>query len=188
MKLRYRMTSLALVVGLTGCATAFNHTKVSDDRAYAWGERIALAQECANAGYLDTNLALEFGYTVKQYLGATVYDRNLPPQGFNATIEKFTAYSAEEIRHECAPVHQGILGLMPSIREEHAKALAWKNQPLPTYTPIQIPTYTPPYSTTPSIPQVTFGLDQNSTDHYLIQTPQGQRQCAVFDSGVVNCN
>ena len=185
MKFKYRMTSLALVIGLTGCATAFNHTKVSDEQAYRYGQQVAFAKVCVNAGYVKVETGKAFIDSMNQLLRITVHDNSQVHAGHDTAMA--SPPTVEQIRAECSTAESLLVERIRVNSQEYTKALAWQAQPVPTYTPTTAtPTYTP--ATAPSTPQVTFGEEQKGTDHYLINTKDGQKMCSVAGSGYVNCD
>lgn len=191
-----RVVVLSGLVLLGGCASMVGSYQINDESVISQAQLASAVSYCGLQGKISKDAVSEFEQAMERLHSVSTYNKDLYAQAYRDGQEKFKDLTTEEQVKSCSEgasmLPLGITHLntlytniiqarsveMNSIGQSIAAFGNSINQNAPRPVPY---TYTPPQTQG-------FTPQSDDTKHYLIQTDQGNKLCAVTPSGYVNCN
>lgn len=197
--MKKKIIGLAMLCSfLAGCETFFPYTGMHDSAVVNRAQSMAQVNTCQKLGLIPQELAMQYGYALSQYLSAVVYDEDLYEQTYKYSMSLAPNYITAEARAGCASMEPLLARSTIDLQNQTRDAIGWKAAGRQDFA-IQaaaaansIGETAKSYNQVPvSMPSsgVTFsGKPASSrTNHYLINTASGMKQCHVTDTGFVFC-
>jgi hypothetical protein len=199
------LVSLVLISGLlAGCGSFFPHTRMHTESVVSRAQSMAMVNACMERGFILQDVGFRYGFALTQYLSAVVYDEALYEQTYQSTVAMVQDLSYTEIKTGCetnvSPVLQASTA---DLQQQTNAAIGWKaagmhsmaNQTAATANSIgnnarqmgessmaYQEAHEPAAHVNPNSSQ-----NQGGYKHYIINTPNGLKQCSVSSSGYVSC-
>lgn len=182
-----------LAIGLLGgCVSMLPHLQLNESTTRQTARGVAEAVTCVSKGMTSASIGYPVAQAVSDLLSVSVYDESLYENTYQQVMAELAQYPQSSLASECAKVTaqgpraaQVLRERYQGLRASRAQALTGMSQSLANYNPGGHATYS--HIPMPS-GQVTFGQQTGpSTQHFLVNTGNGQRQCFVTRSGYVNC-
>lgn len=147
-------------------------------------------------GLLSGEVAHSYGYAMSQLFSVEVYDKD----SYEKTYQKVRAEAGADADRNAQAAARSCGQAARVLPERTANAVRRYDEisrargidvsnmgtqaaSIGSTMPSAIPNYGPMPSG-----KVTFGMPENKTNHYLVQTGRGPRLCSVTASGYVTCN
>lgn len=172
------------------------HFRYSDSDIIGQARSMALVMTCVENGLIDGEVGYSFAHVVSDLHSVAVYNRDLYEKSYRDSRDYFSRYSPKHYSTECYQFSNQAPSMIPMLRQKYEETMHKRQTDLigmgqsfksigmsavssTTYTPIPTPSG-----------QATFGQEKSnqSTNHFLINTNKGHRQCSVSESGYVICH
>lgn len=178
---------------IIGCTSMLPHYRFADHEVTGQAQGMAIAMSCVEKGLAPGAPVYAYGYAVSQLYSVSVYNKRLYEETYQNTKSQLDAYFPDKYLSGCSEISSqfprmtdNILQQYRSISQDRQAALAGMSQSAASIGN-NLPTYSQPSTIMPS-GQVTFGLPENQSNHYLVNFGGGQRMCTATSSGYVFCN
>ncbi|WP_404299108.1 hypothetical protein [Halomonas sp.] len=191
-------TSIVSALFLSGCVTMGPHARLTEEDASVFGAFYAGTEGCYAAGSLNENSKNKYQKVVNDYLNVSVYNKDTFDKSVAEVKNKFSRKSTDTLKEECSDMryvfskmYLTIAKLNRSVRSSRSTAWSQLAQGIGALG-TSMNQQAAGFNNSSSMPapnvntQPSFGLPKSNTDHYLINTPNGQRRCMVTGN-YVNC-
>lgn len=183
-------TGLILMATVAGCTSMLPHLQMPDEIAQKMGQAVALTNFCAGQGMSDPQRVNEFIQAVGQIRSVSVYNNSLFESSARYLNEHLKTLSTEELSGQCDDANNNIGRIAAGFRQRYQEISHARGEAMSAIVG-GMASYQPNYPSYNFIPapsnQPTFGLPENRTQNYIVNTNRGNRHCQVLPSGYVNC-
>lgn len=188
-----KLLPISLISLCVGCVSMYSHQKFNEEQVKFFASSMALSIVCGNRDYTPFESAITFGHSLKQLYSVSIYDEDLYEDFYTQNLNYLSNADPAFLKRECDKLNTKIASMTQRVQNIYLDTVNKRNAQMGLAANTlqeggnQALWQTSQIKVQPNLTPNASMNDPSSVSHYLVQTREGTVQCAITDSGYVNC-